>query len=380
VISTSHHIVALLIKKFSMFTATDHAMMSQALKLAAQGLYTTTPNPRVGCVIVKDGVIVGQGAHLRAGEPHAEVYALREAGAQAHGADVYVTLEPCSHFGRTPPCADALLKAGVRRVIAAMQDPNPKVAGTGLAKLKAQGIEVASGLMAAEAQALNPGFISRMTRNRPYVRTKVAASLDGRTALANGESKWITGEDARRDVQHWRASSCAILTGVGTVLADDPLMNVRELDIGRQPLRVIVDSQLRTPGNARVLQDRNVLIAYANATDARIDALRTAGAALIRLPDDTGRVSLERLLGHLAELQINELLVEAGQQLNGALVDQQLVDELVLYYAPILMGADARGMFALSPLASMTAKIHLDIMDIRTIGVDLRLQARLLKK
>ena len=362
-----------------MFSATDHAMMSQALRLAAQGLYTTSPNPRVGCVIVKDGVIIGQGAHLRAGEPHAEVHALQQAGAQAHGADVYVTLEPCSHFGRTPPCADALLRAGVRRVVAAMQDPNPKVAGAGLARLKAQGVDVASGLMVAEAEALNPGFISRMTRNRPYVRTKVAASLDGRTALANGESKWITGEDARRDVQHWRARSCAILTGVGTVLADDPQMNVRELDIGRQPLRVIVDSQLRTPANARVLQDNNVLIAYSHATDARIETLRTSGASLIPLPDDTGRVSLEKLLAHLAELQINEVLVEAGQQLNGALIDQQLVDELILYYAPVLMGADARGMFTMSPLASMAAKIQLDIMDIRTVGADLRLHARRLK-
>jgi len=362
-----------------MFSATDHAMMSQALRLAAQGLYTTSPNPRVGCVIVKDGVIIGQGAHLRAGEPHAEVHALQQAGAQAHGADVYVTLEPCSHFGRTPPCADALLRAGVRRVVAAMQDPNPKVAGAGLARLKAQGVDVVSGLMAAEAEALNPGFISRMTRNRPYVRTKVAASLDGRTALANGESKWITGEDARRDVQHWRARSCAILTGVGTVLADDPQMNVRELDISRQPLRVIVDSQLRTPANARVLQDNNVLIAYSHATDARIETLRTSGASLIPLPDDTGSVSLEKLLAHLAELQINEVLVEAGQQLNGALVDQQLVDELILYYAPVLMGADARGMFAMSPLASMAAKIQLDIMDIRTVGADLRVQARRLK-
>src|SRR5674476_937804 len=234
-------------------TPDDYSFMTQALCLAERGLYSTMPNPRVGCMLVKAGKIIGEGWHERAGEPHAEVLALRQAGENARGADVYVTLEPCSHHGRTPPCAEALIAAGVKRVMAAMQDPNPKVAGSGLAMLKAQGIAVASGLMEPQARELNPGFISRMTRNRPLVRSKIAASLDGRTALANGVSQWISGEAARQDVQHWRARSCAVLTGINTVLADDARLNVREIETQRQPLRVVLDSKLRMPLTARIL-------------------------------------------------------------------------------------------------------------------------------
>lgn len=363
-----------------MFTSADHQYMAQALRLAEQGLYTTAPNPRVGCVIVKDGLVIGEGAHLRAGEPHAEVMALRAAGGHAPdkipGADVYVTLEPCSHHGRTPPCADTLINAGVKRVLAAMQDPNPQVAGSGLARLAASGIEVASGLMEAQARALNPGFISRMTRGLPYVRSKIAASLDGRTALANGVSQWITGAAARLDVQHWRARSCAIMTGVYTVLADDPNMNVRTLNIGRQPLRVVVDSRLRIAPQANILKGGNVLVAYASDPDNKASALQQAGAELLLMPDASGRVHLKNLLQELARREINEILVEAGQGLNGALLEQNLIDEFLLYYAAVLMGGAAKGMFAMPALTQMSQRTQLEIMDLRQVGSDIRLRAR----
>lgn len=358
----------------------DDYFMQQALTLAQQGMYTTMPNPRVGSVVVRDGVIVGRGAHLRAGEPHAEVHALREAGDLAKGADVYVTLEPCSHQGRTPPCADALIAAGVKRVIVAMQDPNPKVAGSGLAKLAAAGIEVTSGLMEHEARALNPGFISRMTRGTPYVRSKIAASLDGRTALANGVSKWITGEVARHDVQAWRARSCAIMTGVCTVLLDDPQMQVRREDLvallaGRQPLRVVVDSRLRTPLNAAILQGGGTLLAYATDTEGKAGMLEAAGISTICLPNASGRVDLQRLLQHLATLEINEVLVEAGPGLNGALQEASLIDAYLLYYAPVLMGNDARGMLAMPGFTDMSQRITLDVQEVSAIGEDIRIQA-----
>lgn len=359
-----------------MFTSNDYRFMSQALRLAEQGLYTTTPNPRVGCVIVKDGIVVGEGAHVRAGEPHAEVFALRAAGESARGADVYVTLEPCSHQGRTPPCADALVSAGVKRVVAAMQDPNSRVAGSGLTHLQAHGIEIFSGLMEAQARELNPGFISRMTRSLPYVRSKIAASLDGRTALANGISQWITGEAARQDVQRWRARSCAIMTGVCTVQLDDPQLNVRALDIDRQPLRVVVDSRLRIPPQARILQGGNVLVAYASDPENKLAALQGAGVELLLIPDADGRVCLNSLMTELARREINELMVEAGQGLNGALLQQNLIDEFLFYYAPILMGAEARGMFAMPALTEMQQRTQLDIMDIRQVGNDIRLRAK----
>ncbi len=357
------------------FSSQDHLLMTQALRLAERGLYTTMPNPRVGCVIVKDGAVVGEGAHLKAGEPHAEVLALRMAGEKAKGADVYVTLEPCSHHGRTPPCTEALLRVGVKRVVVAMQDPNP-MAGSGIAELEAQGIEMHSGLMETQARELNPGFISRMTRNRPIVRSKIAASLDGRTALANGESKWITGEAARRDVQHWRARSCAIMTGVCTVLADDPQMNVRDLDIGRQPLRVVADSRLRISPQAKILQHGNTLIAYATDPENKAAALQDVGAELLMLSDAEGRVCLNSLMTELGKREINEVLVEAGQGFNGALLELDLIDEFLFYYAPVLMGSEAKGMFAMPALTEMSQRTALEVLDIRQFGQDIRLRAR----
>lgn len=356
--------------------------MHLALHLAEQGLYTTSPNPRVGCVVVKDNQIVGQGAHLKAGEPHAEVFALRQAGELAQGADVYVTLEPCSHFGRTPPCVQAVIAARPRRVVIAMQDPNPLVAGRGIAALRAEGMDVQVGLLEKEALALNPGFVSRMQHAMPYVRSKVAASLDGRTALKNGKSQWITGEQARLDVQHWRAQSCAILTGIGTVLADNPSMTVRLGNVERQPLRVIVDSALQTPADcnmldATMLQQSPVLIAYANDKQQRSDALKAAGVDLIQLPDASHqRVDLKALLQALAQRNLNEVLVEAGPVLNGALLHAKLVDEFILYYAPKLMGGDARSMFALPELTAMQQVPDLEISDIRYVGRDIRLRAK----
>lgn len=358
--------------------------MTLALRLAEQGLYSTQPNPRVGCVIVKNNQIIGQGAHLKAGEPHAEVFALREAGINAKDADAYVTLEPCNHHGRTPPCVDALIEAGVKRVVVAMQDPNPLVAGRGIKRLQAHGIQVETGLMEAEAFALNPGFISRMTHGLPYVRSKIAASLDGRTALKNGKSLWITGEAARLDVQHWRAQSCAIITGIGTVLADNPSMNVRLDNVARQPLRVIVDSQLQTPANCKILdvammQSSPVVIAYAQDTSNKALALSATGAELLHLPDTNGRVDLVALLKYLSERGINEVLLEAGQGLNGAFLHANLIDEFIFYYAPKLMGADAKAMFAIPELTEMQQATDLQILDVRQLGQDIRLRAKPVK-
>lgn len=356
--------------------------MHLALRLAEQGLCTTSPNPRVGCVIVKGSQIIGQGVHLKAGEPHAEVFALRQAGELTQGADVYVTLEPCSHFGRTPPCVEAVIAAKPKRVVIAMQDPNPLVAGRGIAALRAEGIHVQVGLLEKEALALNLGFVSRMQHAMPYVRSKVAASLDGRTALKNGQSQWITSEQARLDVQHWRAQSCAILTGIGTVLADNPSMMVRLEGVVRQPLRVIVDSALQTPTHCQMLDaamliQSPVLIAYATDRQHRAAVLKAAGADLIQLPDvSQQRVDLEALMRVLAQRNINEVLVEAGQVLNGALLHAKLIDELILYYAPKLMGCDARSMFALPELTDMQQVTDLDISDIRHVGRDIRLKAK----
>lgn len=356
--------------------------MALALRQAEQGLYTTHPNPRVGCVIVKNQQIIGQGVHLKAGEPHAEVYALREAGANAKDATAYVTLEPCSHHGRTPPCADALVKAGVKRVVIAMLDPNPLVAGEGAKRLEAQGIKVEVGLMEKQAQALNPGFISRMVRKTPYVRSKIAASLDGKTALNNGASQWITGEAARQDVQHWRAQSSAIITGIGTVLTDDPTMNVRLHNISRQPLRVILDSHLRTPINCKMLQSIEqspMLIAYAaNAHDVqeRLGALKATGAELLYIQGADGQVDLNALLQHLANAEINEVLLEAGQGLNGAFLKANLIDEFIFYYAAKLMGSNAKGMFAMPELVEMQQATNLQITDVRLFNHDVRIIAK----
>lgn len=354
-----------------MFTPADHAFMARALELAALGLYTTTPNPRVGCVIVKEGQIVGEGWHVRAGEPHAEVHALRAAGELARGATAYVTLEPCCHHGRTPPCADALIAAGVLRVIAAMTDPNPQVAGKGLRRLQDAGIEVASGLLEDEARRLNPGFISRMSRGRPWLRIKTACSLDGRTALLNGQSQWITSTEARADVQKLRARSCVMLTGIGTLLADDPQLTVRDMDIGRQPLRVVVDSQLRSPPTAKILQTPGVLVVCAVDIPARCHALEAAGAEVLYLPDAAGRIDLVALLTMLGKRGCNEVTVEAGAELVGSLALAGLIDEWVLYQAPILIGDPARGVANLQ-LTDLTHKLVPCAVERTEIGVDLK--------
>ncbi len=363
------------------FTAADHAFMARALQLAQRGLYTTTPNPRVGCLIVRDGEVVGEGWHARAGEAHAEVLALHAAGARARGATAYVTLEPCAHHCRTPPCAEAVIAAGIARVVAAMRDPNPLVAGRGLDMLRGVGIETACGVLEHEARELNIGFVSRMTRGRPWLRLKAAASLDGKTALDNGTSQWITGPDARRDGHAWRARACAILTGIGTVRDDDPQLTVRDVDTPRQPMRVVVDSRLETPPSARILDGaRNgapVLIACASEDAARAAALRARGAELLVLPNAAGKVELPALFGELARRGINEVHAEAGLKLNGSLLREDCVDELLLYLAPCLIGDAAQGLFNLPALESLDQRRRLDILDLRRIGDDIRIRARL---
>lgn len=354
--------------------AADASWMARALQLAGRGMNTTSPNPRVGCVLVKAGAVIGEGWHERAGEPHAEVHALRAAGKKARGATAYVTLEPCSHHGRTPPCADALIAAGVARMVCAMQDPNPLVAGQGIARLRAAGIAVECGLMEQAARELNIGFVSRMTRGLPFVRSKIAASLDGRTALANGVSQWITGAAARQDVQRWRARSCAVLTGIGTVLADDPQLNVR-IATERQPLRVVLDSSLRMPAAARMLQDGKVLICTASQDEAKRAALEARGAEVLVLADEAGRVDLFAVMRELARRGSNEVLVEAGRTLNGALLRAGLVDELLLYLAPQLLGDAARGMADLGELLRLEQRVDLVWREVRRVGEDLRITA-----
>ena len=366
-------------------TATaDNEYMARALQLAERGLFTTDPNPRVGCVLVRDGTVVGEGWHERAGEAHAEINALQQAGAQAIGSTAYVTLEPCCHQGRTPPCTDALVRAGVARVVAAMQDPDPRVAGQGLQALQAAGIETASGLLAAAAEQLNPGFVMRMRAARPWVRLKLAMSLDGRTALANGTSQWITGQPARRDVHRLRARSSAILTGVGTVLADDPALTAR-LDAEpaaavQQPVRVILDTHLQTPAAARCLDLEGETVIMTCATDATATAALTRpGVSVVHLPERQGRMDPDAVLRHLGALQLNEVHVEAGATLSGALLSAGLVDELVLYMAPHLLGDAARGLFVLPELERMEHRIQLSISDIRAVGEDWRITATVVR-
>lgn len=361
----------------------DHRYMARAIVLAKQGLYTTNPNPRVGCVLVKDEVIVGEGCHYRAGEGHAEVNAMAQAGDRAKGATAYVTLEPCSHYGRTPPCAEGLIKAGVNRVVCAMVDPNPQVAGRGIQMLENAGISAESGLLEAEARALNPGFIKRMETGFPFVSLKIATSLDGRTAMASGESKWITGAAARSDVQKLRARSSAILTGVESILTDNSALTVRAEQLGlaqaeeivkQQPLRVVLDSNLRTPIDASILsQPGRTLIATISKDAVVIEKLQAAGAEVIQMPANQGRVDLVALLKHLAgEEQCNELLVETGATLAGAFIDAKLVDQLHLYMAMTLMGSSARPAFQL-PLAKMSEQVRLKRMDMRMLGDDMKL-------
>ncbi|WP_424681352.1 bifunctional diaminohydroxyphosphoribosylaminopyrimidine deaminase/5-amino-6-(5-phosphoribosylamino)uracil reductase RibD [Frateuria sp. YIM B11624] len=370
------------------FNAVDHLHMAHALRLAERGLYTTQPNPRVGCVIAHGEQVVGTGLHQRAGEPHAEVFALREAGEAARGATAYVTLEPCAHFGRTPPCADALVAAGVARVVIAAEDPFPQVAGNGIAKLRAAGIAVECGLLRGQARELNIGFFSRIERGRPWVRVKLAMSLDGRTALANGESKWITGDAARADVQRWRARSSAILSGIGTVLADNPRLTVRLQESGhghgsrdgqealapKPPLRAILDRRLRTPVGSHVLDLLGPTL-----------LMHAAGAPVpphlvefdrVPLPEASGGLDLQAALAELARRDVNEVHVEAGPTLCGALFAQGLVDELLLYVAPVFLGDQARPLLQLPALAEMAQRWQLRTVDRRALGDDWRLLLR----
>ncbi len=370
------------------FSPADHAHMARALRLAARGLYTTQPNPRVGCVIVHGDAVVGEGWHQRAGEPHAEVLALRAAGKRARGATVYVTLEPCAHQGRTPPCTVALVEAGVARIVVASEDPNPKVAGAGLQQLCDAGIAVQTGLMREAARELNRGFFCRFEQGRPWVRVKLAMSLDGRTALANGESKWITGEAARSDVQRWRARSSAILTGAGTARADDPRLTVRLPEThphpnpplegeGFTPLRVALDARLDAlPADASLL-DGSVPTLVLHGPDAKPRGDRYARVDTMDVPvDANGRLDLEAVLRLLAVRDVNELQVEAGPTLCGALFDAGLVDELLLYVAPVLLGDTARPLLALPPLADMARCWRMRVLDQRRIGDDWRVLLR----
>ncbi|MDI5986242.1 bifunctional diaminohydroxyphosphoribosylaminopyrimidine deaminase/5-amino-6-(5-phosphoribosylamino)uracil reductase RibD [Halomonas sp. M4R5S39] len=368
---------------------TPEAWMARALELARRGLYTTAPNPRVGCVLVRNHRLVGEGFHERAGEPHAEVHALRQAGDAARGATAYVTLEPCSHQGRTGPCAVALIEAGVKAVVVAMADPNPAVAGRGLAMLREAGVDVEVGILEAQARALNPGFIMRMEHGRPFVRLKMAMSLDGRTAMRSGESQWITGAPARREVQRLRARSSAVLTGVESIIFDNSRLTVRpaqaelddaELVAGRQPLRVVVDSQLRLPQAAACLREpgRTLVATRTGHDPERRERLEAAGAEVAVMPAAAdGRVDLQALLRHLADVeQANEVLLETGATLAGAMLDAGLVDEMQLFVAPTLLGGEARPLFQLAGIETMAQQRPLDILDIRAVGRDWRITAR----
>jgi len=352
------------------YSALDHAMMQRALALAQKGLYTATPNPRVGCVIAQGESVVGEGWHEKTGAPHAEAQALVQASAAARGATVYVTLEPCNHHGKTPPCAEALIKAGVVRVVAAMRDPNA-ASKTGGEALVAAGIPFESGLLEEAAKELNIGFVSRMTRGRPWVRLKIAATLDGRTALANGKSQWITGPEARRDGHRWRARACAIATGGGTVRADDPRLTVRDVETTRQPLRVVIDSHVETPPGARVLQGEKALVF------AAVQGKSLPNAEIVVLPNAGGKVDLAKMLQELGKRGINELHVEGGFKLNGSLVREGLVDEFLLYLNPSLLGDSAQGMVNLAEMTSLEQRVGLKIHSVERVGEDLRIIARL---
>jgi len=367
-----------------MYTAVDHQWMSEALAQAQKALYLANPNPRVGCVIVKDGQVIGRGFTQRVGGSHAEVQALADAkanGKDPAGSTIYVTLEPCSHTGRTPPCVDGLIAAKPAKVIAAMKDPNPLVSGNGLEKLRAAGIEVQCGLMEMEAQAFNRGFISRMTRGLPWVRLKIAASLDGKTALPNGESQWITGPLARADGHHWRAQACAIVTGVGTVKEDDPSLNVREVQTQRQPWRIIVDSKLETPTNAKILNNLDqsgAMIVCAGIDSAeqqeKAKAFEARGIEVIAMANASGKVDLPGLFAYLAqEREMNEIHVESGFKLNGSMLREECVDELLLYYAPFFMG-EGIGMANVPALLSLKSRDDWQIIDQSLLGNDFRLR------
>ncbi|MEC7546822.1 MAG: bifunctional diaminohydroxyphosphoribosylaminopyrimidine deaminase/5-amino-6-(5-phosphoribosylamino)uracil reductase RibD [Pseudomonadota bacterium] len=368
----------------SVATVADRQWMAAALKLAAQGMYSTSPNPRVGCILVKDGEAIGEGWHQKAGEPHAEVLALRAAGDNARGATAYVTLEPCSHYGRTPPCAEGLIKAGVSRVVAAVCDPNPDVAGRGFQMLREAGIEVVESCLEDQATAINEGFMKRMRTGLPLVRMKLAMSLDGRTAMASGQSQWITGPEARRDVQRLRAQSCAVITGADSVLIDNPSMTVRAeeagltipVDLQRQPLRVIVDGEHRVNASANIFaQAGDILIASRTAPTTPVERDADSGNLTYWAGEKSDRTDLSGLLRHLAEQGHNEILVESGAQLAGAFVRAGLVDELIVYCAPTILGSDARPLLSL-PIGDMAAQIRWRWQDVRMVGNDLRLTMR----
>ena len=365
-----------------MYNDFDRAHMGRALALARKGMYTTTPNPRVGCVIVRDDQVVGEGWHRQTGEPHAEILALAQAGGKAKGATVYVTLEPCSHQGRTPPCTDILTEAKVARVITAMEDPNPLVNGQGLEHLRAAGIDVRCGLMEQEAVELNIGFVSRMTRRKPWTRLKIAASLDGITALPDGRSKWITSEEARADGHRWRARACAVLTGIGTVKSDNPCMTVRAVPTSRQPAKVLIDSRLEVNPAAELFRDARVLVIHALPAESveqdRLARLQDVGCELVSLPDANGKVDLAAAMLELGRREFNEVHIEAGHKLNGSLVAAACVDELLLYLAPSLLG-QGRQLFNLPAAADLERRVKLSWLDVERVGDDLRLRARVLR-
>ncbi|EGF33053.1 Diamino hydroxy phospho ribosyl amin opyrimidine deaminase [Oxalobacteraceae bacterium IMCC9480] len=359
--------------------ANDQQGMALALEWAAKGMFITAPNPRVGCVVVRDGVVLGAGHTQAAGQAHAEIQALADAQARGNsvtGATLYVTLEPCSHHGRTPPCADAIIRAGVVRVVSAIADPNPLVAGAGLERLRAAGIAVTTEVLRDAALEMNIGFFSRMQSGKPWVRMKAAASLDGKTALHNGASQWITAAPARDDGHVWRARACAVLTGIGTVKADDPQLTVRAVATPRQPRRIVIDSRLEIDLQARILQDAPVWVVCAQADADKQAALESLGHEVICLPNAAGKVDLPGLMRELGRRQINELHVEAGFKLNGSLLREGCVDELLLYLAPSLIG-DAQGLFDLPALTSLSGKTGLVFHDVKQIGPDLRILARL---
>ena len=353
----------------------DMSWMFRALALAEHGLYSTTPNPRVGCVLVKEGICVGEGFHLRAGQPHAEVMALSAAGEAARGATAYVTLEPCSHFGRTPPCSDALINAGVIRVVVAMRDPNPLVSGGGIKRLEAAGIKVDCGVLAEKAGALNIGFVWRHQLGRPFIRSKIGATLDGKTAVSSGESRWITGEDARIDVHRWRARSCAVLTGIGTILEDNPELTVRHVPTTRQPLRIVVDSSLRfQPDHKMACSGTHVVTLNENI--ALHKRFEDRGVIISVVESRSGQVSLDALMALMARMELNEVLVEAGPTLNGALLDSGFIDELIIYFAPLILKEQAKGMFTGRPVVQLDQAEAFRFVNTTYMGEDLRVIAR----
>jgi len=354
----------------------DLGYMTRALRLAERGMYTTTPNPRVGCVLVREDQVIGEGWHERAGGPHAETVALHHAGTAAKGATAYVTLEPCSHHGRTPPCANALIAAGVRRVVAAMRDPNPAVCGAGIERLRSAGIEVDVGVLGDAAHELNIGFVARNERGTPWVRLKIAATLDGKTALLNGVSQWITGPEARRDGHAWRARACAVLTGIGTVQDDDPQLTVRAVETPRQPLRILVDSRMEVSPDAKILAGGGALVVAACEDAAKRKRLSDRGAEVVVLPNAAGKVDLAALMRELGRRAVNELHIEAGFKLNGSFLREAVVDELLLYLAPSIVGDAAHGMFNLPELSDLSGRHTLKVQNLCQIGDDIRILAR----